>query len=129
MIAETRGGPPTVTWKRDGKAINSRLFGISLSLSNYMDVSYISKLTIHGIQPGRYEFSVTNRLAITTLRCTTILDGNQVRKSCSVCMLLGHTSENSCVTFLQVTRGGGVTKTNTAKIAVTAWSSIFYFRN
>ena len=68
LIGDTSGGPPTTyTWTRDGQVItNSASYSIALQLDLdnsdvFRESIYHSTLTVTGVLPGVYQYSVTNR--------------------------------------------------------------------
>ena len=78
LVGDTSGGPPTTyTWTRDGQVItNSASYSIPLQLNLYIDSSdvfqeslYHSTLTVTGVLPGVYQYSVSNRATSGIVPC------------------------------------------------------------
>ena len=68
LVGDTSGGPPTTyTWTRNGQVItNNASYSISLranldSSDVFQESLYHSTLTVTGVLPGVYQYSVTNR--------------------------------------------------------------------
>ena len=82
LAGDTEGGPPeTSTWTRNGAPItNGGSFSISIGVNNVTDPSaydksrYQSTLTVTGILPGVYQYSVSNR-ATPTLTSNITVEG------------------------------------------------------
>jgi hypothetical protein len=90
LVGETSGGPPTTyTWTRDGVEItNSSSDSISLSLNTvpmepdtadnraaYLASLYRSTLTVTGVFPGVYQYSVSNRATATPSTASFNIEG------------------------------------------------------
>jgi hypothetical protein len=90
LIGDTRGGPPTTyTWTKDGVEItNSSSVSISLSLNTVLvepptDENraaclaslYRSTLTVTGVFPGVYQYSVSNRATTTPRTSSCYVEG------------------------------------------------------
>ena len=84
MAGDTEGGPPeTYTWTRNGAPItNNDSFSISIGVNGVTDQSaydnsrYRSTLTVTGILPGVYQYSVSNRATSNTLTSNINIEGN-----------------------------------------------------
>ena len=67
LVSDTGGPPTTYTWTRDDQVItNSASYNISLQLNLdsadvFRESLYRSTLTVTGVLPGVYQYSVTNR--------------------------------------------------------------------
>ena len=67
LVSDTSGGPPTTyTWTRNGQVItNDSSHSISLQVeqtfAGFQNSRYRSTLTVTGVLPGVYQYSVTNR--------------------------------------------------------------------
>ena len=83
LAGDTEGGPPeTYTWTRNGAPItNNDSFSISIGVNNVTDPSaydnsrYRSTLTVTGILPGVYQYSVSNRATSNTLTTNINIEG------------------------------------------------------
>ena len=68
LFGNTSGGPPTTyTWTRNGQFItNDASYTIVIQVNqgagaHFMNSLYRSTLTVTGVLPGVYQYSVTNR--------------------------------------------------------------------
>ena len=67
LVSVTDGGPPTTyTWTRNGQDVTSNAsYSISLqveqSFAGFQNSQYCNTLTVTGVLPGVYQYSVTNR--------------------------------------------------------------------
>ena len=68
LVSDTSGGPPTTyTWTRNGQVItNNASYSISIQVIQessdvFQESHYRSTLTVTGVLPGVYQYSVTNR--------------------------------------------------------------------
>ena len=83
LAGDTEGGPPeNYTWTRNGAPItNGGSFSISIGVNNVTDPSaydrsrYRSTLTVTGILPGVYQYSVSNRATPNTLTSNINIEG------------------------------------------------------
>jgi hypothetical protein len=104
LVGETSGGAPTTyTWTRDGAEItNSSSVSVSLSLNTvpmepitaenraaYLASLYRSTLTVTGVFPGVYQYSVSNRATTTPSTASFNIEGMWKGMLCnSVCYIL-----------------------------------------
>jgi hypothetical protein len=104
LVGEISGGPPTTyTWTRDGVEItNSSSVSISLSLNTvpmepptqanaaaYLASLYRSTLTVTGVFPGVYQYSVSNRATTTPSTDSFNIEGTQhVERNVIDCILI-----------------------------------------
>ena len=86
LAGDTEEGPPeTYTWTRNGAPIsNGGSFSISIGVNGMTDPSayenncYRSTLTVTGILPGVYQYSVSNRATSNTLISNVTIEGYNV---------------------------------------------------
>ena len=73
LVGDTRGGPPVdYTWTRDGVEI---INGITFEGGNPVDSLYRSKLTVVGRYPGEYAYVVSNRVTVSNVSASFIIQG------------------------------------------------------
>ena len=83
LTGDTEDGPPeTYNWTRNGAPItNNNSFSISIGVNGVTDPNaydnsrYQSTLTVTGMLPGMYQYSVSNR-ATNTLTSSINIEGN-----------------------------------------------------
>ena len=83
LAGDTEGGPPeNYTWTRNGAPIsNGGSFSISIGVNGVTDPSaydnsrYRSTLTVTGILPGVYQYSVSNRATPNTVTSNINIEG------------------------------------------------------
>ena len=83
LAGDTEEGPPeTYTWTRNGALItNGGSFSISIGVNGviepaaYENSRYQSTLTVTGLLPGVYQYSVSNRATPNTLTSNINIEG------------------------------------------------------
>ena len=83
LFGDTSGGPPTTyTWTRNGSPIEANdIYSFSIQVNGrgktvFQNSNYTSTLTVTGILPGVYQYSVTNRATPTTVNDSFTIEGN-----------------------------------------------------
>ena len=84
LAGDTKDGPPEAyTWTRNGAPItNNDSFSISIGVNGVNNPSaydfscYRSTLTVTGMLPGMYQYSVSNRATPNTLTSSINIEGN-----------------------------------------------------
>ena len=81
LVGDTSGGPPTAyTWTRNGQVITSNAsYSISIQVKQnsvmFQESHYRSTLTVIGVLPGVYQYSVTNRATSGMVTDQFIIEG------------------------------------------------------
>ena len=88
LFGDTNGGPPTTyTWTRNGQVItNNASYSISIQVNRdtgdvFRDSLYRSTLTVTGVLPGEYQYSVTNRATSGMVTDQMNIEGNPGRNT------------------------------------------------
>ena len=64
LSCNSYGGPPTVTWTRDGNVVSYDATHVyTQTVVDQLNIMYCNTLTVTGSEPGNYTCSVTNARA------------------------------------------------------------------